>query len=286
MNSQAPASTVAAPAAAPFSSALVLTPAESGGYRAELSKAWTVGGHRVHGGLLLALLTKAGLAGLDAHTGDSEGSAEPAEPVAVTAEFLRAPALGEVELATEVVKVGRTVSVVRVALRQDGRTALTGTVTTGRLPDGPDTWSNLPELAPEPPPGAKLTSDTSGRVAPLARSCDVVLDPVTATFLRGEIGDLVLRGWVRPVGEQPDVLFALLAGDILPPLMFNLGRPGWTPTVQLTALVRGRPAPGWLRMEATSRVLRGDWFDEDYTVIDREGRLICQARQLALAPRG
>jgi len=286
MNSRVPVSTVAAPSAAPFSSALALTPAGSGGYRAELTKEWTVGGHRVHGGLLLALLTKGGLAGLDEHTSATEVSAEPAEPVAVSAEFLRAPALGEVELATEVVKVGRTVSVVRVALCQDGRTALTGTVTTGRLPDGPETWSNLPQLSPEPPPGAPLTSQAPGRVAPLARACDVVLDPETASFLRGEIGDLVMRGWVRPIGEQPDVLFALLAGDILPPLMFNLGRPGWTPTVQLTALVRGRPAPGWLRMEATSQVLRGDWFDEDYTIIDSEGRLICQARQLALTPKG
>jgi hypothetical protein len=91
---------------------------------------------------------------------------------------------------------------------------------------------------------------------------------------------------VRPRGEQPDVLFALLAGDILPPLLFNMGRSGWAPTVQLTALLRGRPAPGWLRLEATSRVIRGNWFDEDYTVIDAEGQLVCQARQLALAPLG
>jgi hypothetical protein len=54
--------------------------------------------------------------------------------------------------------------------------------------------------------------------------------------------------------------------------------------VQLTALLRGRPAPGWLRLESVCRVVRGEWFDEDYTVIDAEGRLICQARQLALAP--
>ena len=54
--------------------------------------------------------------------------------------------------------------------------------------------------------------------------------------------------------------------------------------MQLTALVRGRPAPGWLRLEAASRTVRGMWFDEDYTVIDSAGRLVCQARQLALAP--
>ena len=285
MDSRLPGSTVAGTVAAPFSSALELTPVEPGVYRAELPKAWTVGRHKVHGGLLLALLTKAGLAGLDAYTGAPEVSVATAEPVAVSAEFLRAPELGPVELATEVVKVGRTASVVRVSLGQDGRAAITGTVTAGRLPDGPEFWADLPELPAEPPPGALLTSDAPGRVAPLAYACDVVLDRDTAAFARGETGDPVLRGWVRPVGEPPDVFFALMAGDILPPLLFNLGRPGWTPTVQLTALVRGRPAPGWLRLEASARVVRGDWFDEDCTIIDAEGRLICQARQLALAPK-
>ncbi|HEY2098981.1 MAG TPA: thioesterase family protein, partial [Pseudonocardia sp.] len=33
-------------------------------------------------------------------------------------------------------------------------------------------------------------------------------------------------------------------------------------------------------------VIRGNWFDEDYTVIDAQGQLVCQARQLALAPLG
>ena len=65
-----------------------------------------------------------------------------------------------------------------------------------------------------------------------------------------------------------------------------MGRPGWAPTVQLTALLRGRPAPGWLRLEAVSKVIRGGWFDEDYTVVDSAGQLVCQARQLALAPLG
>jgi hypothetical protein len=30
--------------------------------------------------------------------------------------------------------------------------------------------------------------------------------------------------------------------------------------------------------------VHGQWFDEDATVIDSAGRLVCQARQLALTP--
>jgi acyl-coenzyme A thioesterase PaaI-like protein len=286
METRSPVDTVSAPGsapvAAPFSGALGLTPAGPGVYRVELAEAWTVGGGKLHGGFMMALLTRAALTGLDAHTGAPAGTTEP---VAVSMDFLRAPDMGPAELATEVIKVGRTASVVRVELHQHGRLALAGTVTAGRLPEGPADWTNLPELAPEPPAEAVRIAD-SRHDSELTRSCQVVLDTGTAAFLRGERADPLMRGWVRPRGEQPDVLFALLAGDILPPLLFNMARAGWAPTVQLTALLRGRPAPGWLRLEATSRVIRGNWFDEDYTVIDAQGQLVCQARQLALAPLG
>jgi hypothetical protein len=67
--------------------------------------------------------------------------------------------------------------------------------------------------------------------------------------------------------------------------VFNLGgRVGWAPTVQLTALLRARPAPGWLRIEARTASAVGEWFDEDVAVVDAAGHLVCQARQLALAP--
>jgi hypothetical protein len=66
------------------------------------------------------------------------------------------------------------------------------------------------------------------------------------------------------------------------PVTFNLGRMGWSPTVQLTALLRSRPAPGWLRIQVDCRAVHGAWFDSDATVVDSTGRLVCQARQLAL----
>jgi acyl-coenzyme A thioesterase PaaI-like protein len=286
METRSPVGTVPAPeatqVATPFSGALGLTPAGPGVYRAELAEAWTVGGGKLHGGFMMALLTRAALTGLDAHNGSPAGTAEP---VAVSVDFLRAPDMGPAEVATEVIKVGRTASVVRVELHQHGRLALSGSVTAGRLPDGPPDWTDLPALPAEPPAEAVRIAD-SRQESELARSCQVVLDTATAAFLRGERADPLMRGWVRPRGEQPDVLFALFAGDILPPLLFNMGRVGWAPTVQLTALLRGRPAPGWLRLEATSRVVRGNWFDEDYTVVDAQGQLVCQARQLALAPLG
>ena len=66
---------------------------------------------------------------------------------------------------------------------------------------------------------------------------------------------------------------------------FNLGRFGWSPTVQLTALLRAHPAPGWLGIAVRTSAVQGGWFDEDATVTDATGRVVVQARQLALLPR-
>ena len=93
-----------------------------------------------------------------------------------------------------------------------------------------------------------------------------------------------MRLWVRPRHSLADPYFSLLASDVNPPVVMNLGRIGWAPTVQLTALLRTRPAPGWLRVVVESRSVHESWFDSDATVVDAQGRLVCQARQLGLAP--
>lgn len=264
--------------APPFSGATGLVELAPGHFRAELGPHWTVG-PKAHGGLLLVLLVRAGLAHLE-----SVAPGVGPDPLAVAADFLRAPDPGPVDLHAEVLKQGRTVSVVSVRMSQGGRAMLASTVTAGVLPDDEPQWADLPDMPAEPPPDA--VDPGAGRtVFGLASSCDLRWDPATAAFARREQGPPVIRGWVRPRDEPVDVLFALLAGDVLPPVVFNVaGRFGWAPTVQLTALLRARPEPGWLRLESRATVVAGTWFDEDVTVVDAAGRLVCQARQLALAP--
>jgi acyl-coenzyme A thioesterase PaaI-like protein len=266
------------PTAPPFSGAIDVEPVGDGRYRAELGTRWTVG-PKAHGGLLLALMARAALGRLAI---DAPGAAP--DPLAVAADFLRAPDPGPVELVTEVVKLGRTVSVAAVRMLQDGKPMLTASVTAGRLPGAEPIWTDLPDLPAEPPADAVVPHADRASTG-IAAACDLRYEGSTIPFTRGETGPPVIQGWVRPLGEEPDVLFALLAGDILPPTLFNvLGRFGWSPTVQLTALLRGHPAPGWLRVHAQSVTIGGERFDEDVTVVDSAGRLVCQARQLALAP--
>jgi hypothetical protein len=78
----------------------------------------------------------------------------------------------------------------------------------------------------------------------------------------------------------------LLAVDALPPVAFELGLPGWTPTLELTAHVRCRPAPGWLRIQVSNRTLAGGYLEEDAEVWDAQGRLVALSRQLARATPG
>lgn len=246
---------------------------------AVLRHEWAIGSHP-HGGFLLALLAKAALIVL------AERGEPTADPLVVSAEFLRPPAIGPVLLRTDVRKVGRLATVVAVALEQRGRTCVEARVTAGRLPARRPDWSDLPSMPVEPPPRAiPLAGDTAEGTFHLAGGCDVRVDPATAGYLTGRAGDPPrMRLWVRPRHSVVDTYFALLAGDINPPVVLNLGRSGWSPTVQLTALLRARPTAGWLRVLVESRSVQEAWFDSDATVIDSAGRLVCQARQLALAP--
>ncbi|SHL15325.1 Acyl-coenzyme A thioesterase PaaI, contains HGG motif [Pseudonocardia thermophila] len=265
--------------APPFSGALAVRPAGDGRFEAELGTTWTVG-PKAHGGLMMALMAKAALLRL---ADEAPGTAP--DPLAVAADFLRAPDPGPVTLTTDVVKIGRTASVVAVQMIQNDKPMLSASVTAGRLPDDEPAWAEVPDLPAEPPEDA-MAPYNERLPTGISSACELRYVGATLPFTRGETGPPVIEGWVRPLGEEPDVLFALVAGDIMPPTLFNvLGRIGWAPTVQLTALLRARPAPGWLRLRSRATLIAGDQFDEDCTVVDSAGRIVCQARQLALAPR-
>jgi acyl-coenzyme A thioesterase PaaI-like protein len=248
LNGQTAGPTAVAPPASGFSAASKVRSLGDGTFTADLSPDWTVG-NRPHGGFLLALLSRTAL-----HTAASAGGSDGADtldPLAVSAQFLRSPEIGPVLLRTEVRKLGRTAAVISVNLEQRGRSCVESVITVGRMAEESAAWTDLPELPVKPPADALDLASVPGATAfRLSRTCEVKLDQANTGFLHGRSGDpLRLRMWARPRGEHPDVLFGLVAGDISMPVTLNLGRYGWSPTVQLTALLRGRPAPGWLRIE-------------------------------------
>lgn len=253
-----------------LAAAIGLRPQGAGVFAADLDPGWSFGDHP-HGGYLAAVLARAA----------AEGSG--LDPVSVSAHFLRALKIEPVEVRTRAVKSGRTVSVMRVALVQDDRRCVDATVSLAALPEEPPTWTVATDLPANPPADAidLSTTDAAKLFAP-AKTCEVLLDPRSAGFIDGCVAEPRLRLWARPRDGRPDPLFALAAGDLTVPVTYNLGRFGWTPTVHFDACLRGAPAPGWLRLLVESKTVRGQWFDEDVSVFDSAGQLVCQARQLAL----
>jgi acyl-CoA thioesterase len=270
-----------------FSRALSVQPRADrpGAYDAELDPDFRVGGAE-HGGLLLALAGQA----LRAHLPHPD-------PLSISAYYLTAARPGPAVLHADVLRRSRSLSTGSVRLSQpgeDGRPVdrLHALATFGdlaALPDEVRTSATPPDLPPPeecvspalaPPELAALTS--------LHRRLDLRLDPATVGWAVGQpSGAGRIQGWLRFPGEDPDVLSLLLAADALPPTAFDLGvRAGWAPTLELTAHVRARPAPGWLLVSQHTRNLAHGLFEEDCEVWDSAGRLVVQARQLARLPSG
>ncbi len=143
----------------------------------------------------------------------------------------------------------------------------------------------VPLMTPEPPPGLEPIGPghPMADIVHLAHGCDI-RPSLTTMAPRADGGPPVIEYWVRPKEGPADSLFALLCGDVSAPVTFGVNRFGWAPTVQLTAYLRAIPADGWLRVMCTTMQIGQDWFDEDHVVVDCEGRIIVQSRQLAMVP--
>jgi acyl-coenzyme A thioesterase PaaI-like protein len=252
-------------------------------FEGELNEHWTIG-PKVHGGAMLALCANAARTAI--------GPGEGIEPVAVSGSFLWAPEPGPLRLVTTIRKRGRRVGVVDVELLQGERTAVRAVMTMG---DPEHRVAPLLSVNPvvslmpsDPPPGLEPIGPghPMADIVHLAHGCDIRPSLTTmAVQADGAAEAPVIEYWVRPREGAPDVLFALLCGDVSAPVTWAVGRYGWAPTVQLTAYLRGLPADGWLRVMCTTTQIGQEWFDEDHLVVDCEGRIIVQTRQLALVPR-
>ena len=252
----------------------------AGRYRADLAAGWVVGGG-VNGGYQLAVI------------GNAIATALPAkpDPIALSAYFLSPGAPGPAYVDVDVRRDGRTVATVSADLVQGDTTRITALATYGDLGtrDG-DVETTAPEI--DLPPIEECVPNTLAppefrKTAPLLDRFDMRFHPDQVGWAVGKpSGEGVISGWFRLIdGREPDPLELLLVVDALPPVTFEMGRLGWAPTLELTAHVRARPAPGWLKVRHLTRNLAGGLFEEDCEVWDSAGRLVAQSRQLALVPR-
>ena len=265
-----------------FTDAMALTPAGDGRYDGELNEHWTIGpkgsGPKVHGGAMLALC---------ANAARMEHDGTRAWPIAISGNFLLPPDPGPMR-SDDRAQARAPGQPDRRRADQGDRTAVRAAVTMGEpehhVPPLLSVNPVVPLMTPEPPPG--LEPIGPGTRWPTSSPGPRLRHPAVADHVepRTDGGPPVIEYWVRPKGVAPDVLFALLCGDVSAPVTFGVNRIGWAPTVQLTAFLRTLPADGWLRVLCTTVQIGQDWFDEDHIVVDCEGHIVVQSRQLAMVP--
>jgi hypothetical protein len=277
----------------------VITSLEPGVHGAELAAGWHVGGG-INGGYLLAIIGKS----VAAELAEAVPGKNHQDPFSVSSHFLSASVAGPAYVETEVVRSGGRFSTVAATLAQDVDGVrvprIAALATFGDLDRARDPASDAAAAAlgialapPVLPPIEECLESRDApedfkKIAPLLERFGTRFDPATAGWAVGEPGRTgVLQGWFKLADDRPlDAMSLLLVVDALPPVTFDLGLPGWAPTLELTAHVRARPAPGWAIVRHATRTVAGGLFEEDCEVWDSTGTLVAQARQLALQPRG
>jgi acyl-CoA thioesterase len=250
-----------------------LRPIAEGRWRVTVSSGWNIG-TIPNGGFLLALLLSA--AGRELPHPD---------PLTATAHYLGRVVPDEpAELTVDVLRAGRTLSTASISLHQMGRERIRALATHGDLEaaQGPTLIVGAPPPIPDPDECVSR-EDGNFEVMELQHRLDSRLAPSTAGGVLGRpTGSPEIGGWVRFAdGRMPDLRSLALFADAFPPTVFNLGRHGWIPTIELTVHFRAKPSAGWLRAWFRSRFLVESHVEEDGEIWDSDGKLVALSRQLA-----
>lgn len=246
-----------------------------GRFDGELTGRWNAIGGNPNGGYVLSLCARA-----------LRHTLSFPDPLAVSAFFLRRAVPGPVEVHTEIARRGGRTATGEARLIQNGeeilRTVATftdlgsargHTVLLGERPDLPDP-ERCVELSPGPGMSAVTIADRfeyRHAALPGWRTGRPTGKPETTFWLRFRDG------------RTADALSLPMLVDAAAPVVLELGEVG-SSTVELTVHVRARPAAGWLACRVVTRHVIGGYHEEDFEVWDSEGKLVAQARQLALLP--
>jgi acyl-CoA thioesterase len=246
-----------------------------GTYEAEVDERWNAV-RGAHGGYIAAMMLRA----LTEEVGD------PARvPRSLTIYYPSAPGPGPTRIRCRVERAGRTISTVSARLEQEGKLMCLALATFSAPWEEAVGFDNTGFPADAPGPDGLDEIDRRPLVPPFTSYFDFRAVFGDEWFTRAERA--LVGGWMRL--REPHALDAPLVAalsDGWAPAVFPVvAAPVAAPTIELTVHFRGElPAPGeWVLGRFESRVGRAGFFEEDGTLWTRDGELIAQSRQLALA---
>jgi len=235
---------------------------------------WVVAGP--NGGYLAAMLVRA----LEDHL--SDGQIRPLR--SLTIHYLRAPREGAARIFVEVERAGRSVSFVSVRLEQGDRVCALGRAVLALDRDGFKLAAASPPGVPGPDE-VEAIPDSDG-APPFGRQFE--FRPALGFPPFSGASEALTGGWIRlrERGRHLDAaLLAALCDSWYPAVFATTREPLAVPTLDLTVHLRAPlPRPDdWVLGVYRTLAARDGTLDEDATLWSRDGELLAQARQLALA---
>jgi acyl-CoA thioesterase len=250
-------------------------PRAGGGLGATITDRWNAVGERPNGGYLLGICLQALRRVLPFP-----------DPLTVAAFFLRPARPGPAEVRTEVVRAGRRLATGEARLLQEGAEVVRAVATFTELGAASGRALVLAE-PPDLPAPDEAVDVVGGRSLPGLSLVDRFEYRMAGRpgWTQGRpSGDPCVQLWLRfRDGRDADPLSLPAIVDAAFPAVMEIGAPG-SSTLELTAHVRARPAPGWLACRVSTRDVIDGYHEEDFEVWDSRGALVAQSRQLALLP--
>jgi acyl-CoA thioesterase len=201
----------------------------------------------------------------------------------VSVHYLSPPQAGAAEVHVEPDRHGRSVSFVRGQLRQQGRTLATATAVFADDRSGLELDRVEPPRVPPPDELEPLPADPSD--PPLVAQLDY--RPALGAPRFSGADEALAGGWLRFRDERDLDAAALVAlcDAWFPPAFAVASGPLALPTLELTVHLRGRvPRPrDWTLGRFGTRLARDGFLEETAEIFSREGELLAESRQLALA---
>jgi acyl-CoA thioesterase len=233
---------------------------------------WVVAGP--NGGYLGAIVVRA-------LSADPELDARPLR--SITLHYIGRPERGPAQVQVEADRHGRSVSFMRARLQQDGRLMATAAAIFADERDGIDLDQvDAPAVAP-PDATPELPDASDG--PPFSHQFDYRPAIGPPTFGGGD--EALTGGWLRLRDQRAldAATLVALTDSWFPAVFATRTEPLAVPTLELTVHLRGRlpRERDWTLGRYRTRLARHGFMEEEAEIFSRDGELLAQARQLAIA---